>query len=1206
MGGSYNEQLVTLGLLHKLLPLLPARRRRVWRYVSPRRRGAGLIAVALLLLVGYGYYHVTHDARIKRQVITYLEQRTGGRVEVGRARFGLFEGVRIQGLRVFLPADPSRPFIEAPTVILMHRPSSLVAGGKIEPTQIVCVRPVVRLIEDVEIGRLNVAGLYQRLSGASGNAGTPERMPEIRIRDGTLIRQDLEREQLITIRRRRNVDVALLPDETGRKLELKLESTGGYRASATIDLATESVEWHGQMDLVVLDEALPRKFRQWRQTYKVEGTAKGAGSASFADTPEAATQPERFVVTLEGVSMEMPAEQGGLRFEQVHGELAFDSEGVDIRRLTGRIVGAGEATFRLQGRYMGYDTTSGFRTDLRIDHLSLPLPDRLAGVWGDSYARINRKLGLSGEVSVTAKVSRGAEGKLAVNGSAELKGVSAAPPELPAPLTGLTGRVTLNGESIEIAGVQGRCGQIKVAVEGALREARAGGEYDVRIAARDLPFSREVHDALPKSYQRIWDELSPSGKGDFRLHLRRDPDADRAHSLLRIDLKGEASCVYRKFPYPVHNLAGEVVIDDGEVSIRSVTGSNGPMGCVVNGWLRRPGGVLQAEITLDVMGGVLDDRLMRALPRQVQPEYQACGLSGRANITRAVFRYHKGRPLDFDIPVAVTDATVCHDQLPYRMDNAVGTVRITPELLTVERLVGRRGPARIAVAGHIRLRGGGRSDLHVNATSLAMDAELRKALPAAAQHWWDEFQPAGRADVTADLTRSLPPHRAAAPAATAPATSPATASAPAPDGRWKYRLRIRPRDMRIRYRGFPYPLHHVNGLVEVDAKRMAMQEITARAGNAPVALSGVVTTAAGRPRGDLAITSGPVAIDNQLLAAMGEHLVSALRLKPGGTVSLDLSSLTVGPGACPMPETATAPATGPAPTMPWAWTGRIAFRDAVVAMGFGAKRVTGAVAGTMCCPSRRRYLGADARITLDTLTMGGRKLTDVAGTITKEPASAVLKVGGITSKVCGGRMAGFAEVSFAEPVKYGMNLSVEDVDLPTFLSAGQPDKARNLDVKGAMSGTLQMMAVEGRADSLRAKGRLRIVRGKLYKLPVLLGVLQLISLTLPSDAAFHDADVAYIIRGDEMVFQEINLRGSALSMVGAGTMDLKTHKLGLIFVAGPPPKLPRIGGLSEVLEGLASILTTWRVTGTVAEPRIRQVPLHDLGETLRQLHEPGR
>lgn len=77
-----------------------------------------------------------------------------------------------------------------------------------------------------------------------------------------------------------------------------------------------------------------------------------------------------------------------------------------------------------------------------------------------------------------------------------------------------------------------------------------------------------------------------------------------------------------------------------------------------------------------------------------------------------------------------------------------------------------------------------------------------------------------------------------------------------------------------------------------------------------------------------------------------------------------------------------------------------------------------------------------------------------------------------------------------------------------------------------------------------------------------------------------------------------------MSMVGAGRLDLKTDKLSLTFLGGPPRTLPRLAGLSDVLEGLASALTTWRITGTIAKPRIRQVPLRNPDKTLWELYNP--
>ena len=46
---------------------LPRRRRRFWRYVSPSRRGAGVVILAMLISLAYGYWYMTNDRRVAKQ-----------------------------------------------------------------------------------------------------------------------------------------------------------------------------------------------------------------------------------------------------------------------------------------------------------------------------------------------------------------------------------------------------------------------------------------------------------------------------------------------------------------------------------------------------------------------------------------------------------------------------------------------------------------------------------------------------------------------------------------------------------------------------------------------------------------------------------------------------------------------------------------------------------------------------------------------------------------------------------------------------------------------------------------------------------------------------------------------------------------------------------------------------------------------------------
>ena len=161
-------------------------------------------------------------------------------------------------------------------------------------------------------------------------------------------------------------------------------------------------------------------------------------------------------------------------------------------------------------------------------------------------------------------------------------------------------------------------------------------------------------------------------------------------------------------------------------------------------------------------------------------------------------------------------------------------------------------------------------------------------------------------------------------------------------------------------------------------------------------------------------------------------------------------------------------------------------------------------------------------------------------------------------------------------------------------------------VKGLLTGNVQLTAVEGPNPRRQASGVLKVTRGELYKMPVMLGLLNVLYLKLPGDTAFTDGEATYHLRNDDLIFDEIYFRGPAMSIVGSGRMDMKTKALDLTFLSGPPQKLPRLGGLGELLEGIARELAEIQVTGTLTKPRMKTLPLRSLDRLLRDIMNPGR
>jgi hypothetical protein len=153
---------------------------------------------------------------------------------------------------------------------------------------------------------------------------------------------------------------------------------------------------------------------------------------------------------------------------------------------------------------------------------------------------------------------------------------------------------------------------------------------------------------------------------------------------------------------------------------------------------------------------------------------------------------------------------------------------------------------------------------------------------------------------------------------------------------------------------------------------------------------------------------------------------------------------------------------------------------------------------------------------------------------------------------------------------------------------------------------VQLTAAGGKIPIRQASGVLKISEAELYKLPVMLGLLNVLYLAVPGDTAFTQGQVTYRLRNDKMIFDEIWLQGPALSIVGSGNMDMKTEELDLTFLTGPPNKLRGLAGLSELLDSVAREVAQIQVDGTLSKPRMRPVPLRSLDRLIREMLNPGR
>ena len=1175
-------------LISAVSKVLPKRRGRSWRYVSPRRRGLAALMLALLVTLTFAYWHFTNDRRIRHQAEKFLRDLTGGHVKLHSASFSFFGGVKLDGVRVDLDVDGVRkPFFHAKTVILRHKPWSLFVGGRLEPVEVICSSPAVTLPH----GLAGIAGFLPWKSRLGGERWLGQ-LPKISIRQGRLSVVDVETGVPLLVSE--SVEVSMIP--SGRDLYTitfdgkQTDSGTAMWGKFTLDIASREVKFlAGSVPIQGLDEALPRKYRKWRRRYKVTGNLvpKSASAAGGG--------PNLLVFDLLDVALKLPRDEGGLGLQNMTGTLRFDENGVTVHDVSGRIVETGGARFTLTGRYDGFEPDSPFELSVRLEDMVLP-EGELAGALGELLSTLKDNFKPQGKFNLTATLRRQSGGVTSYEGIVELGGMSILYRRLPYQLTDVTGTIAFVPGRAELRGLVGRHGPTYIEIGGFLTGLDRGSTYDVTLRVADgseLILDDELRQAIPRRFVKIWDAVNLSGSAGGRARVYR-AKGDTPQSIdVQLDLHGNTSMSYVGFPYPLESLFGRIEISNGDVQIRTLRGTKGPMGCRIAGSLAdldspRP----KVDLRIRAWRAPIDDIFLTALAR-LSPKASATLSSGGtiedldAHITRAA----SDEQLSYRLEVALRRARFVLQDFPYTVTDASGKLTIEPRRMTVHTMRGMHGRTPITVSGLVHLGSQPPGfDLEVLADELRLDDDLFAALPPNLKDLWRKLGLDGTVDMELSIQRNVPglPVRPTG-----------------VGGGFDYRVLVNAKSLQLRYSGFPYTLSGLSGRVVATPGLVVLENLAGQKGRTKTLISGRIDHASSGMRATLSVTAENLPLDEELLGALPGELAPLLtRLRTGGSCSAKLRKLSFAytPASARSPPT-TGPATRPSDDVTWDLDGEISFEDVVVDLGFGPKKLSGRLDGVGGWT--RAGLKLDAAVDLASIQIGKRSISELSGRLMKSPTSGYLIVKDLLANAHGGRVAGYAEILLAEPLQYGIRLDVQGVRLEELFPKGS--SSGRSPARGVLDGRLELTTVAGQPERRRGAGVIRISKASIYQLPVVLGFLHVIYIALPGESALADGYLTYRVRGDRLIFDEIHLSGPAMSFVGSGTVNLGTDRLALNLFAytGPPGKLPRIAGLDELLSGIIRELMEVQVRGTLANPQYRTVPLRSLDAAIRRLVTPG-
>lgn len=1165
--------------------------------VSLARQRISAILLIFMGLSALWYVCITRDESIRRRAVAFLTDATAGEVHVERATFQMFGGITLHHVRVSTPysdqLDPratspgAREIFSAASVKLMHNPW-LLLFGELRVERILAAQPRIILVQNVETGVRNWQ-LLTRVPKPSGRDG-PGYRPQIVIRSAVA-----EVVSLHLDGRRESTEIELDADirphrqiRTAYSIDVRRYADPVERTTVVFDPGARLVTNTPFVEVETVRLQLPRPVQEFFKTLDLEGQVKVSRLLYDARSPE----DRDTAIELREVRCRVPL---SMLFSTTAAAVTVGEagpDGVQLTRISGR--------FDLRGNHLDLDVTglvNGARciltgsldgVDLPVNQIGVDLHVVAAAVPAPEGAlreRLEKDERLPwtirqffhdydphGPFGCDLYLRRPANGAggLTVVGGLEPRDASASHRLFPYRVTDLRGRVVFKPGIIHLEDLVGRHGPAAVLVNGVIDRRAWCCSVDVDIRGADVPLDDDLFQPLAPAYQDVWRRFNPTGTAEIAVHVVRpgagqdDPHPD-FQTTVRADLADATMC-FNEYPYPLEKVRGRLDIAGGRIQLNELLGRRGEGAVRISGFTHlEPPERRQVELRIEAESLQIDEVFTRALPpegRAVMEQFQPEGV---VDVSGTIELRNPVEGLRYDLKARLRDATLCYRQFPYLLKGVNAELAIRPEAISLLHAEGRHAAGQVVAGGRVERRPDGLvANLTLDCRNLNVDQALFDALPPPLVEVWRLLEPSGRLNARSALHY-------------------ATASG---QDSFHHRTEVELSDGRLCFRDCPLPLREVAAQALVTDQRVEIQSIRGKAGaEGKVEVRGSLELGQGGRSGTLFVGAEQLVFDEELIAVLPTRLREwSQETLPAGRFGLRLDPLSMTTAPNGRPE--------------WAFNGELRLDDVRAALGVELRDATGTLRGHgVVRPDGELELAAAADF--ERVTVAGWKLDHTTARITADPATRTVSVEDIAAELYGGEATGLVQVRFRNHhTAYEASVTARDLELSRYVAAHSRVTGDRLPA-GTVYGNLALRGRTGRQSSREGAGEVFIREAQIARVPIMLVIFQVLNLT-PDENAFHDGWIRYSLSGGELRLQTIDLQGSALSFLGAGSLDLSSRRLDVTLVAGSSVRL-RVPVLTELVEGASRELMEVRVTGTLENPRITPQPLRSLNEAMRGL-----
>ena len=753
-------------------------------------------------------------------------------------------------------------------------------------------------------------------------------------------------------------------------------------------------------------------------------------------------------------------------------------------------------------------------------------------------------------------------------------------PRLPDALTELEAVFHANNGGIEVKSLSCNFGYSTINAHGHIAGFTAGAPVYVDVDAKQLFIGKSWEAILSPELRAHWLKFQPAG--EINAHVKLEFDGREWTPEATVECRN-VSFTYEKFPYRVDRTRGVIQLLNNQLSLNLFAQAAGKE-IEIRGQVIDPGPEFTGGVVVKGEDLALESRIIDALPAKTPEIVRSLNPNGAFDFYMHVHRddAKQSRPNQY-LQLNLKHGSIRYDRFPYPIGDIRGVVMMEDGVWWSKGLQGTNDIGQIFCDLQIQPASeGAKLTLNFAGQGIALEEELRDALPASARKVWNDLRPRGSVDLGVDVAYIAGSRR---PSITV-------------------RVNQFGENASLEPVQFPYRLEHLRGsggkqpvlIYRSDEQRVDFVDLRADHGRTTVLATGsCLFNDAGAWQLEFSrLSADRLRAVDDLLAALPAGLKKVVtQLKPSAPIYLDGSLKLVGSGVAGEP-------------LQSAWNLNFNVHHSSVMAGVLLENVTGNLHLQGQHDGQR--LWAAGSLTLDNLSFKGFQFTQVSGPLSIDDQQIILGTHArplhpnqpsrrMTARLYGGTVLADLWVGLREPPHYVLQATLSDGDLERFAREQFAGKQR-LNGRAAAG-----LVLSGRGAGLHAMegyGEIGLRNADIYELPFMVQLLSILSIRLPDNTGFTNSDATFRIAGEHVYLDRIEFAGDAISLLGAGEMNLDGDiqaKLSAI-VGRSDWQLPMF---KNMMGQASQQIMQIHVDGNLASPNIHREAFPGINQVLEQL-----